>query len=208
MSVPTEATSAPTQAPPAGGGVVPYRLTVDQFLRMIDVGIFRERDHVELLGGILVRKMTKNDPHDFAIETLGDILRRLPSGGLRVREEKSVVLGAHWRPEPDIAVVRAHREGGRIQAPAAADLLMLVEVADSSYTTDRGLKWRRYAASGVPVYWIVNIPGRRVEVYSAPDGSGAAAVYRDERSFGPDDEIPIVIEGREVGRLAVRDILP
>ena len=189
-------------------GLVPYRLTVRQFLKTIDAGVFPKGARVELLGGLLVGKMTKNDPHDFATSELSDALRRIMPPGFFVREEKSVVLGRHSRPEPDIAVVRGPRSRFRNRAPRVPDLALLVEVADTSYAKDRGAMWRRYAATGVPIYWIVNIPQARVEVYSSPAGRGRAAAYTDAAIYGPDDEVPVPIDGREVGRIAVRDLLP
>jgi Uma2 family endonuclease len=197
---------APAKAPKTG--IRPYRLTVEQYLKMIDAGVFREGHRVELLGGMLVAQMTKHDPHDFAVEMLGRILRRLLSDEWRVREEKSVVLGKHWRPEPDIAVVRGAPDRSHIQAPQAEDIVLLVEAADSSYAADRGSKWRRYAACGISAYWIINIPAGVVEVYDDPTDEGKLAHYRDVKSFGLDDEIPVVIEGREIGRVLVRDVLP
>lgn len=209
--VSTQAPSALAEPPPAKaarGGIVPFRLTVEQFLGMIDAGILTDRDRVELLGGILVRKMTKHDPHDFAVDNLSAILGRLLPDDWIVRQEKSIVLGKHWRPEPDIAVVRGPRERYRGQAPRVEDIGMLVEVADASYAADRGVKRRRYAACKVASYWIVNIPGRAIEVHAGPDGEGASAGYRDWKSFGPEDEVPVAIDGREVGRVAARDVLP
>ncbi len=199
---------APGVRPTAGGsGLVPYRLTVRQFEKMIAAGVFRDEDHVELLGGLLVEKMVKQDPHNFAIDKLGSILTHdLPDEWI-ARQEKSVVLGRFWRPEPDIAVVRGPRERYRSKGPRRADLAMLVEVADSSYAKDRGTKWRKYAATGVAVYWIVNLPLRQIEVYSEPAGRGKSAGYRDIKIYGPDDEVPLVLDGRELGRIKVSEVL-
>ena len=124
-----------------------------------------------------------------------------------VREEKSVVLGRFSRPEPDIAIARALRERYRSVSPDAADLASLIEVDDTSYAKDHGKKWRKYAASKIPVYWIVNLPMRQIEVYTEPSGRGRSAVYQVSKVYSPDDEIPVVLAGRELGRLKVRDLL-
>jgi Uma2 family endonuclease len=190
-----------------GSGLVHYRLSVRQFEKMIDAGVFRDEDHVELLGGLLVDKMVKQDPHNFAIDMLGAILSDdLPAEWI-ARQEKSVVLGRFWRPEPDIAVARGPRERYRSKGPRRSDLAMLVEVADSSYAKDRGPKWRKYAASGVSVYWIVNLPQRQIEVYSVPTGRGKSAGYREINICGPADEVPLVLDGTELGRIKVSRIL-
>lgn len=199
-------TTSPTQA--THPGLRPYRLTVRQFETMIAAGVFPDGARVELLGGRLVEAMTKNSPHHFAIFQLGDALRGILPTGWYVREEKSIVLGRFWRPEPDLAVIRGPRERYRSGDPRPEDLALLIEVSDESYAKDRGVKWRRYAANRVPVFWIVNLPARRVEVFSAPAGRGKSASYRGVVTFGEEDEVPVVIKGREVGRIAVRDLLP
>jgi Uma2 family endonuclease len=207
----TISTATPLQSPAPPGtrsGVVPYRLTVRQFEKMVDMGVFRDDDHVELLGGLLVDKMTTNDPHDFAVDQLGAILTRgLPAEWI-ARQEKSVVLGRFWRPQPDVAVARGPRTRYRSSAPRSADLGMLIEVADTSDPKDRGEKWRKYAAAKIPVYWIVNLPQRQIEVYASPSGRGQSAAYQDVKIYGPDDEVPVTLEGCEVGRIKVRNILP
>jgi Uma2 family endonuclease len=212
MSTQTQ-TAIPT-APPAGvhpataSGAVPYRLSVRQYLEMIDAGIFRDDDHVELLGGLLVAKMTKKDPHNFAIDMLGAILEQDLAPNWIARQEKSVVPGRFWRPEPDIAVARGPRDRYRARAPGPGDLAALIEVADSSYSIDRGKKWQKYASSRIPAYWIVNLPQRQIEVDTVPSGRGKSARYQDVTIYGEDDEVSLVIEGRELGRIKVRDVLP
>jgi Uma2 family endonuclease len=197
----------PGPLPTAASGLVPYSLSVRQFEKMIDAGIFRDDDHVELLGGLLVDKMVKNDPHDFAIDMLGSILKRLLPTNWIARQEKSVVLGRYWRPEPDIAVVRGPRERYRTNCPRALDLAILIEVADSTYPKDRGKKWRGYAAARMSIYRIVNLSERQIEVYSESSGRGKSALYRDVTIFPADKEIPLYIEGRELARFKVSDVL-
>lgn len=198
MATQTQATTGPKL----------YRLDVQQFEKMIEAGVFPEGVHVELLGGLLVAKMTKNPAHDYAVGETADILRGIVGRNWKVSEEKSSALGRSWMPEPDIAVIRGPRTQYRTRRPKPADLILVVEVSDTSYATDRGAKWRRYAAVGIPVYWIINIPKRVVEVSGSPSGRGNAAKYRDVATFGEDDEVPVVIDGNEVGRIVVKDILP
>ena len=202
----TEVTT--TQDPAKEAGWKPYRLSVRQFLAMIDAGIFPDDARIELLGGFLADQMTKYPPHNFVVGRLGRILGRILPAPWFVGEEKPVKLGRLWYPEPDIAVVRGPDDLFEKRAPQAADLGLLIEVADSSYPLDRGLKWRRYASARIALYWIVNIPDRRVEVYRDPSGRGRSAGYRQANTFGEGDEVPVVIEGQEIGRIAVGQILP
>jgi len=192
----------------SGPRIRPYRLTVRQFERMIDAEVFPEGHHVELLGGILVDKRAKHEPHNFAVAQLGDDLRGVLPGDWTVREEKPVRLGRFWRPEPDLAVVRGPHERYGREAPSPSDIGLLVEASDTSYAKDRGPKWARYAASGVPAYWITNIPAGVLEVHTNPSGKGRSAVYRETRVFRPGEGVPVVLDGREVGRVDVRRFLP
>ena len=183
-----------------------YRLTVPQFEAMIGADVFGD-DRVELLGGVLVM-MTRYQPHDSASEELGDALERfLDPRDWYVREEKPVRFGRSWRPEPDVAVVRGPRMGYK-DTPRAADIALLIEVADTTYAKDRGVKWRRYAAAGIPAYWIADLTKRRVEVFTGPTGAGKSALYQNAVEYGEDAEVPVIIDGREFGRIAVRSLFP
>ncbi|MBX6314262.1 MAG: Uma2 family endonuclease [Isosphaeraceae bacterium] len=94
------------------------------------------------------------------------------------------------------------------RAPRATDIGLLIEVADTTPVKDRGIKPRRYATVGIPSYWIVNRATRAVEVYRSPSDRGITAKYQDHRDFAEGQEVPVLIEGQEVGRLRVRDFLP
>jgi Uma2 family endonuclease len=94
------------------------------------------------------------------------------------------------------------------RTPTADEIGIIGEVSDSSYTKDRGPKWRKYAAAKIATYWIVNLNQRQIEVYTAPSGRGKSAGYRDVTIYGEDDGVPLVVEGRELGRIKVRDVLP
>jgi Uma2 family endonuclease len=111
-------------------------------------------------------------------------------------------------PEPDVVVVRGDRRLYRDRHPGPGDLALVVEVADATLARDRGSKKRVYAQAGLPVYWIINFPERKVEVYTDPTGPAEELDYRSRQDYGPADEIPVVLEGREVGRIAVQELLP
>jgi Uma2 family endonuclease len=195
---------------PATTGIAwkPYRLTVRQFLAMIDAGIFPHQAHVELLGGVLVQMMAAGDPHDYTLAMISEELRRLTPEGWFRREDKSLQLGARSRPVPDVAIVRGPIKQFSKRTPHARETALVVEVAASSYAYDRGEKWRAYASARIPIYWIVNLEKNQIEVYTDPTGQGKRSSYRSTATFGVDDEVPVVIDGLEVGRVCVKDILP
>jgi hypothetical protein len=85
---------------------------------------------------------------------------------------------------------------------------LIVEVADSSLPMDAGEVLETYAANAIPIYWIVNIPRRRIEVYSEPSGPAESPTYRASRLYLLGEEVPVVLDGREGGRVAVDAILP
>src|SRR4051812_31720152 len=120
------------QATAAVSGLIPYRLTVKQFLKMIDANILSEDTRVELLGGMLVA-MTTNVLHNYIVIQLSNLLRQRIPGEWSIREEKSIQLGRTWRPEPDLAVIRAPNTAFGQRDPSGADVALLVEVADSTY---------------------------------------------------------------------------
>jgi Uma2 family endonuclease len=85
---------------------------------------------------------------------------------------------------------------------------LVAEVADFTLLSDRTFKKALYAQAGIATYWIVNLIDRRVEVYEEPTGATEQPSYAIRRDYGPDDEIPVAIDGREVGRISVADLLP
>ncbi len=186
----------------------PYRLSVRQYLRMIDAGVFPPETHVELLGGILVEQMTKGDPHDYLIMVLPSTLQALVPRPWAVVAEVSLRLGPRSRPEPDVMVLQGPIPRYKGQPPTSRDVALVVEVAESSYRYDRGHKWKLYAAAQIPVYWIINIKKGQVEVYRDPTGVGVNAEYQTTEIYGEDTAVPVLIAGAEVGRVTVRDILP
>jgi Uma2 family endonuclease len=191
-----------------GSRIKPYRLDVRQYLTMLGAGVLPDDAHVELLDGIPIEQMTKYPPHNFSVARLGYLLRQVIPPPWIVREEKSMRLGRFWRPEPDLAVVRGPDDVYEVRDPIATDIGLLVEVSASSYPLDRGPKWRQYAAWRVQVYWIVNLSKRRIEVYGQSSGRGRSATYRQGTIFDDGESVPVVLEGQEIGRVAVADILP
>ncbi len=185
-------------------GLVPYRIDVEQFVKMIRAGVFPDGARVELLGGLLVDMMTKYEPHNYAVDGLASQFRGWVPPGWIVREEKTLQLGRFWRPEPDLCVARGSPKDYQRRSPGAVDLAIVVEVADSSYAKDRGPKWRRYGQTGVPCYWLLNINGRTLEVFTEPFAGG----YQSTVTYDDKGVVPFVIEGRELGRVAVAELLP
>jgi Uma2 family endonuclease len=92
--------------------------------------------------------------------------------------------------------------------PGPGDVLLVVEVADTSQRQDRESKKRLYDRAGIAVYWIVNLVESQIEVYTEPRTTARRSDYRLRRDYKPDDMIPVVLDGAEIGSLAVRELLP
>jgi Uma2 family endonuclease len=174
------------------------RFTLDEYHRMIAGGVLTDGEPVELLDGYLVRKVARGTPHDSALDELEGLLGPLLPAGWFLRGQRAGTLPPS-EPEPDLAVVRGPRSRYRAAHPTAADIGLLVEVSDSSLAIDRTDKLVIFAAAGVPVYWVVNIPDRRVEVYARPTAGG----YADATHFAVGQDVPVALEGRPLGAVPV-----
>ncbi len=199
LSAPPSPTVVPTD--------VVWRLDVEQYHAMIDAGILTEDDPVELLDGILVPKMPKSPSHRLATGLVREALEPLVPGGWHVDSQEPVTT-AESEPEPDVLVVRGSRRDYADRHPGPKDLAMIVEVSDATLHRDQTLKERLYAQAGIPVYWIVNLQDRRIEVLEAPSGPDESPGYRKRREYKAKDTIPVVVGKAELGRLAVADLLP
>lgn len=152
------------------------RFTVEEYCAMADAGILAEDERVELLDGEIFVMPPIGPPHEDGTTRLSrDLILRLGDRAW-VRVQNSVRLNDYGLPEPDIAVVR-FRDDYHRNRPTPADVLLVIEVADSSLRRDRELKLPHYAAAGIPEVWIANVPARQVEAFHDPvDG-----VYQSSR---------------------------
>jgi hypothetical protein len=92
--------------------------------------------------------------------------------------------------------------------PRPRDVGLLVEAAEATLETDRAVKGPHYARVAIPYYWIVNLIESILEVYSDPTGPDPEPRYRQHQDYGPDDSVPLILDGREIALIQVRDLLP
>ena len=207
MSTVTLPESTTTATEPATQGWIPsplYRFTLERYEELVESGAFSKRDRFHLINGYLVAKMTQHPPHNTADDLCGEALRRVIPTGWYVRAAKPVrIPNRTSKPEPDRAVVRGTIRDYARRDPDPSEVALIVEVADSSLADDRELK-SIYGGGGIPVYWIINLVDRQVEVHTIPEPGG----YRTPVIYRPGQEVPVVIDGVEVGRIPVTDLLP
>jgi Uma2 family endonuclease len=180
-----------------------YRMTLEQYEEMVKTGAFSDRDPVHLINGYLAQKMTQHDPHSTADELCGRALEKALPPGWHVRSAKPLRLPPDSKPEPDRSVVRGQIRDYSERSPGPSDTGLVVEIAVSSLAQDR-MQSRIYAAAGIPVYWIVNVVARRVEVYSEPGTDG----YQVRTAYTVGQSVPLILDGVQVGSVAVDDVLP
>ena len=197
--------ATPPASPQADIGMI-WRLHVDQYQAMIQAGILTPDDPVELLEGWLVTKMPKNPRHRVVTQLTREALAQLLPPAWYADAQEPITT-ADSEPEPDVVVVRGERRHYLDRHPGPSDLALVVEVADSSLQRDRLLKKRLYAAAAIAEYWIINLIDNQIEVHTEPSAAGGQPDYRQSRIYTVADTLPVVLDGREVGRLAVQDVL-
>jgi Uma2 family endonuclease len=188
----------------------PHRMTIERYERMVEAGVYGDKHPVFLWKGRLVEPQPKSRPYSFASSSLLQILVRMLPEGWHAAYRVSLKIGLDSMPEPDLMVVRGEPRDYLERSRTARDVAIVIEVSDSSVALDLNelTKQRAYAGDGVPVYWIVDLPNRSVMVYSDPSGPSEKPFYRWDGWHGPDDEVPVVLDGREVGRISAKEILP
>jgi Uma2 family endonuclease len=173
---------------------------------MFDTGILTEDDRVELLDGFIMQQHPRGPEHDYTLTVLSDRLHSLVPDSTAVSSRCALILPTSV-PEPDFVLARGGLESYRHRHPNASDTSSLIEVSASSLVRDRTDKARIYARAGVPVYWVVNVIDKVIEVYTQPSGPTQSPAYgkRDDYSVGT--SVPVVLDGQIVGSIAVSEVM-
>lgn len=201
------ATTAPPKVPRYMARTGFRKFTLAEYHLMIRNGVLTDGEPYELLEGNLVYKMSRGSRHDSALQALAKRAYRLVPAGWDVRGQSAVTLPPGSEPEPDLAFVRGDEATYRDHHPGPTEIGLLVEVADSSLADDREDKGRIYARAGVPVYWVVNVVDKVVEVYTRPSGPADAPAYGQRDDYRPGAAVPVVLDGVTVGTVAVADLV-
>jgi hypothetical protein len=151
-------------------------LTIAEYHRMGEVGILTGRDRVELIEGELVAMAPIGSEHSGTVNALTRLLVEIVGDRGVVAVQNPVQLDDLTEPEPDFAVLKPRPDYYRRATPRADDVLLLIEVADSSLAYDRAVKRSLYARHGIPEFWIVNLTAGEVEVCRTPTGDNYASV--------------------------------
>ena len=194
MTVSTITTKQPAQSSPPRG------MTVDEFEQLEEsLGDVR----IELIDGRIFRRDDMNPPH---VLTTGRTKRAVESmlpGGRFIRKDEPIRIPDFNEPFPDLAVAHGDLETYADHHPGPEDVSLVIEISDATLGKDRGDKRINYGRAGIPVYWIVNLVDRQIEVYSDPQPDG----YATRTHYRPGQHVPVVLDGAVVGQIAVDDIL-
>lgn len=145
--------------------------TVDSYHRLGELGVFRPGDRTELIHGQVVEMSPIGDRHAHSVRRLNQRLSRALRDQAMVDVQNPSVLDDHNVPQPDVVVLKS-RADGYPKHPRPADILLLIEAADSSLAYDRDVKVPLYAAAGIPETWLVNLPDECIEVFRSPGAEG------------------------------------
>ena len=175
--------------------LLPGPFTVDMYHRLGELGIFDEDDRVELLDGQIVEMSPIGARHAACVIRLENLLTRHTAEDTAVSTQNPVVLAERWEPQPDIAILR--RPGGLSGAwlPKPEDIVLVIEVADTSLERDRDVKFPQYAAAGIPEAWLVELESDVIRLCRNPGPDG----YRDVRTVGRGETLqPLHLPGTTI----------
>ncbi len=156
--------------------LLPGPFTIEMYHKLGELGVFDEDDRVELLDGQIVEMTPIGAAHGACVLRLNTLLARRSSSGVAVSMQNPVVLGPRWEPQPDIAALKRAGGFGGAWLPSARDVVLVIEVADSSLERDRDLKIPRYARDGIPEAWLVDLNDESISLFRNPGPEGYSEV--------------------------------
>lgn len=161
----------------AGTVVRRRRFTADEYHRMAEAGILHEDDRIELIDGEIMEMAAIGGRHAACVNDLTELFVTRLAGRAIVSVQNPVRLSSHAEPEPDLLLLRPRPDRYREALPDPGDVLLLIEVSDTTLPYDRQIKLPRYAAAGIPEVWIVDLAAGRVLVHRQPTDD----LYREAR---------------------------
>lgn len=172
--------------------VTSKRFTLDEYHRLGELGFFREDERVELIRGEIIQMPTKKTPHSVCNTRLIRKLILLLGDRALVRGQEPIILPADSEPQPDAIIAHNSSDDYLSSHPQPADILLVIEISDSTLSYDQQTKLSLYAEDGIFDYWIFNLVESHLETYSEPyqDRKGKFS-YRFKRIFLQNDEVTL-----------------
>jgi Uma2 family endonuclease len=159
----------------------PAKISLERFHKMAEAGIFGEDDRIELIDGEMLTMAPIGGPHMTMVNRLNALLVRAVGDRAVVSIQNPVALPPDSEPQPDVVVLQPSAGALSAGVPGPADVLLIIEVADSTLRYDRGVKLPLYARHGISEVWIVDLQSKRIEIFRGPGPGG----YAHRRELGP-----------------------
>ena len=150
------------------------KFTVAEYFRMAEAGILREKERVELIDGEVLIMPPMGHYHIGGVARYARVFISRAANRYTVLIQSTIRLGAHFAPEPDLVLVKYREDDYYFAHAGPEDVLLIIEVADSSLAHDRAVKARRYGQAGIPETWILNLPEDCLERFTEPGPEGYA----------------------------------
>lgn len=176
--------------------IIPKRFTVEEFHKMTEAGILPEESGWEIIDGYLIDKMSIGSRHASVVKRLNRRLTLLFTDKAVVSVQDPIHIDKYNQPEPDIALLKPREDFYEEGHARPVDVLLLVEVSDSTVETDRDIKRTLYSEAGIEEFWLVNLKENTVECYSSPKNGN----YRLAQIF----EAGETIESKKIENLILR----
>ena len=165
-----------------------FLLTTDQYHLMHEAGVFQDGDRLELVNGEIQTMSPIGRKHVACIIRLVKLFEKKLGDRVMVSAQNSVRLDNHAEPQPDIAILKWRDDFYHEALPTPDDILLIIEVADSSLDYDRHVKAPLYAAAGIPEMWLFDVNKKIIEGYSQPSPNG----YKLLRRYDEGDNLSIL----------------
>ncbi|MGB7207443.1 MAG: Uma2 family endonuclease [Pyrinomonadaceae bacterium] len=157
-----------------------FPISVEMYHLMAERGVFAPEDRVELIEGELFEMSPIGSLHARCVNFLNRFLVTSAGSEYIVQVQNPIILNDLSEPQPDFSIVRHRQDFYKDGLPEAPDVAVVFEIAETSVTFDKNVKFRRYAAAGIPEAWLIDLTGERVEVHSQPkeNGYGIIKIYQ------------------------------
>jgi len=187
----------------------PYirHFSVDEYHKMGELGIFSEDERIELINGVIIKMSPIGSEHAATVKKLNQIFSNILSPNeATIGIQDPVILDDGTEPQPDISILKPRDDTYAFEHPHSNDILLIVEVADTSVDDDCLIKLPKYAESSIPEVWLVNIPERKIDVYQHPIGNKANAGYKIRIEYREADTV--TSQAFPEIKIDVSDVLP
>lgn len=176
------------------------KITVSEYHKMAEVGIIQPNEKVELINGEIMYKMSPvNLRHSSTVRRLIRLLNKQFDEEVTLDVQNPIVIKNHSEPEPDLVILEFSDDDYSINKPTSDDVLIIIEVSDTTLKRDKTTKLHLYASANIPEYWVVNLNDNCIEIFKKPNGK----IYQQHYILINDDVIDLPFEKQ----LKVSDIL-